>query len=203
MKRFAFGIRFKTGSNNELMVGRCLKVLHGYHYKQSVNNIGVTFPRHCNRTIGDVIGFVSVELLCLQQLMTHHYFQQMQRLKKFTFNEIITVPDNVLEVRYGKDQKSDKYCEGGRQRRIRRGQRIAAKQGYVYQPRQDPSSRERNIQLFHKIPMTSSENPSKVFYYRLQRHEANKIICDGYTSYGLANQEDAIGTVPELVFYQL
>ena len=147
-----------------------------------------------------MIGFVSTDRLYLRQLMTQHYFQQMQRLKKFTLNEIIIVPENANEVRYSKDQKSDKYCEGGRQRRIRRGQRIAARKGHVYQPRQDPSSSERNIQLFHKIPMTSSQNPKQVFYFRLQKHTAKNICCDGYTSYGLANQECARGTVPDLTF---
>ncbi|WP_067515289.1 type I-F CRISPR-associated endoribonuclease Cas6/Csy4 [Endozoicomonas ascidiicola] len=200
MMRFSFGIRFKARSNNELMVGRCLKVLHGYQYSQGINSIGVTFPEYCNTTIGDVIGFVAADRHCLQQLMVHPYFQQMQKLKKFFFHEIITVPDNLPEVRYCKDQKSDKYCAGGRQRRIRRGQRIAEKKGYAYQPRYDPSNNERTIQLFHKIPMTSSENPAQVFYYRVQRHETNNISCGGYTSYGLANQQEAKGTVPELVF---
>ncbi len=201
MKRYAFGIQFKVGSNNELMVGRCLKVLHGYHYKQSSNSIGVTFPEYCNKTIGSIIGFVSEDQRSLQELMSHHYFQQMQRLKKFFVHGVIAVPENVPEVRYSKEQKIDKYSEAGRQRRLRRGQRIAAKNGYEYEPRRDSAGSERCIQLFHEVPMTSSNRPSQLFYYRIQQHRADTTNCDGYTSYGLANQENAKGTVPELLFF--
>lgn len=200
MKRFTFGIQFQPGSNNELLVGRCLKILHGFQCRHSINSVGVTFPKFCDKTISDIIACVSVDRLCLQQLMSQPYFLEMQRLQKFFFHEITIVPDNVKEVRYGKELKSDKYCEGGRQRRIRRGQRIAEKKGYKYLPRQNPSSRVRNIQLFHNIPMTSSEDPTQVFYFRLQKHAAKNICCDGYTSYGLANQECVCGTVPDLTF---
>ncbi|MGI2026226.1 type I-F CRISPR-associated endoribonuclease Cas6/Csy4 [Endozoicomonas acroporae] len=203
MKRFAFGIRFKTGSNNELMVGRCLKVLHGYQCLHNINSIGVTFPGFSDKTIGEMIGFVSADRLCLRQLMTQDYFQEMVNLKKFFIHEIMVVPDNVSEVRYMRDQKRDKQCVGGRQRQIRRGQRIAKKAGYDYQPRQDKAGSEHQINFFHNIPITSSRDAGKVFYFRIQKYAVDDKVYGKYSSYGLGNQGDGRGTVPDPIFINI
>ncbi|MCW7555914.1 type I-F CRISPR-associated endoribonuclease Cas6/Csy4 [Endozoicomonas gorgoniicola] len=197
MTRHAFGIQFEAGSNNELLVGRCLKILHGFQCRHSINSIGVTFPENSHETIGAIIAFVSLDQSFLLQLMAQEYYQQMQRLQKFLIHDIVAVPDNVLEVRYSRDSKRDKQCAGGRQRSIRRGQRIAENAGYQYQPRRNTVVSERQNHFFYNIPITSSSNCSQVYYLRIQRHIAEDFVCNSYTSYGLGNKTDKRGSVPD------
>ena len=191
---------FLKRTNNELLVGKCLKILHGFQCKHCINSIGVSFPDICSETIGSSIAFVSLDQSIIQHLMVQHYFQQMQKLKKFIIHDIIAVPENVPEVRFLRERKQDKQCAGGRQRRIRRGQRIAEKRGYDYQLLNTQGNSTHSIQHSHNIPMTSSHDATQVYYFRIQRYPTEERECNRYTSYGLGNRAEERGTVPEVIY---
>ncbi|MGY0219168.1 type I-F CRISPR-associated endoribonuclease Cas6/Csy4 [Endozoicomonadaceae bacterium StTr2] len=200
MKRYACAVEFKAGSNNEVLVGKCLKVLHGYQCKHQINQIGVTFPDFDDVSIGSTIAFISSDERCLQVLLEQNYFLQMQRLQKFCIHDIALVPECVSEVRFMRDRKRDKQCAGGRQRGIRRGQRKAENAGHEYLPRSTQNNVIHQIQGFHNIPITSSGNTSQVFYLRIQKFSVDERIDGSFTSYGLGNKDALRGTVPERIF---
>ena len=200
MNRYAFSIQFEPSSNFELLAGRCLKILHGYQCKHKINIIGSTFPEFSDESIGGSIAFVSSYEGFLKDLQQQHYFQQMQNLGKFLISDHVLVSESVSEVRFLRERTRDKNCAGGKQRSIRRGQRRAENAGYEYQPYREEVTSSRRIQIYHNVPMTSSENAAKVYYLRIQKHKAEQLISNGYTSYGLSNQAELNGTVPEHVF---
>ena len=200
MKRHAVYVQFDPSSNHPLLVGRCLKILHGYQRKHQINLIGVTFPDFSDEAVGGSMAFVSPDETCLKKLLEQHYFQQMQRLEKFHIHDPVSVPENSPEVQFVRERSRDKSCAGGRLRAIRRGQKIAERKGYEYQPRQASEKVVRHILPYHDIPMTSSKDEAKVFLFRLQRQKVNNVGYGGFTSYGLSNKDSLGGTVPEQIF---
>lgn len=200
MRRYAIYVQFDPSSNHELLVGRCLKILHGYQCKHQINLIGATFPDSSSETIGGSIAFVSTEDLCLKALVKQNYFEQMQRLEKFHIHNQVRVPEHSSEVQILRERTRDKHCAGGRLRAIRRGQKIAERAGYEYQPRRTVEKTKRHIQHYYNIPMTSSKNNTQVFYLRLQKQKVEKIAYEGFTSYGLSNKEGLGGTVPNQIY---
>ena len=200
MKRHAVYVQFDPSSNHSLLVGRCLKILHGYQRKHQINLVGVTFPDFTDEAVGGSIAFVSSDESYLKKLLEQHYFQQMQHLEKFYIHGQILVQEATTEVQFVRERSRDKSCAGGRLRAVRRGQRIAEREGYEYQPRRTTEKAVRHIFPYHDIPMTSSEDETKVFLFRLQKQKVDNVCYGSFTSYGLSSKDGLSGTVPEQIF---
>jgi len=195
MKRYYFIVRFvPENADHELLSGRCLYVLHGFMSRHETRIIGVTFPEWSSGGTGRVIGFVSHNQNLLVEFAQHPYFQSMSDEGFLDILGVDFVPDGLPEIRFLRNQKIAKIFPGDKRRRLERLRRRAESRGDGFNP-----SKMSYIDVceYNRILMDSRSSGNR-FYLHVQRQGCANDICCRYNSYGLANQEHAKGTVPDL-----
>lgn len=179
--------------NNEALVGRCLKILHGVCKKHEedgisiVNTIAVSFPMWDKHTIGEKISFISPTPLEIDHLLQQHYFSEMVSLGYFQISKLTIVPKGCDHGTFRRNQKIDQSTPNGQ--RIR-AERLAKR---AMDRSESPirfTPKDLVFDHYHSIPITSTRR-GKSFRLNLQYQQLNT-VTDGrwaFSSYGLANQE--------------
>lgn len=195
MKRYFFIVRFAPeNADHELLSGRCLYVLHGFMSRYENNLVGVTFPEWSSSGSGRLIGFVSKSHGLLAELVRQPYFKSMLDEGFFDISEINPVPYAVPEIRFIRNQSIAKIFQGEKRRRLERLRKRAESRGEVFNPSKIAN---RTVQEYNRVLMDSRSTGNR-FYLHIQRQESVGDVCCRFNSYGLACQERAEGTVPDL-----
>lgn len=195
MKRYYFIVRFvPENADHELLSGRCLYVLHGFMCRHETCIIGVTFPEWSSAGTGRVIGFVSQNQNLLVELAQHPYFQSMFDEGFFDISDVELVPDDLPEIRFVRNQSIAKIFQGDKRRRLERLRKRAEIRGELFKPSKITC---RTVREYKRILMDSRSSGNR-FYLHVQRQENVMDISCRYNRYGLASQERAEGTVPDL-----
>jgi CRISPR-associated endonuclease Csy4 len=196
MKRFYFIISFLGDDINEsFLVGRCLKILHGFYYRQEITDIGVSFPEWSNVSIGKRIAFVSSNASSLKFLATQKYFTEMEQLNYFAISKMgWCLLDSSNSAIFSRNQKGDSYTTLGRRRNVTRLKKRAEKRGEIYKPKANVYGASI-IPFCHKIPISSNENKND---YTINIEK--KVFCElnenTFNSYGLSTSIESINPVP-------
>lgn len=178
------------------LIGRCLKILHGFNKRNKINDIGVTFPEWDDSGLGKTLGFVSVSLGHLNLLIEQQYFLEMQKLKYFDISELRKLSDTTVEeVAFIRNQAIDQISTKSIHRQINRSKRRAESRGEIYSPKIEPS-KNLTFQLFHKIPMSSSSSGFN-FSLSIQCVKMDETLNGRFSSYGLSNKTNFVSSVPK------
>ena len=109
MKRYFFYIRFiPETANTNLLVGRCLFILHGFIKKYQVEGLGVSFPNWTEESIGSTMAFVHCDIELLDKFKGQGYFQDMFDCGFFQISDISLVPSTCPEVKFKRNQRLKK-----------------------------------------------------------------------------------------------
>ncbi|WP_282111211.1 type I-F CRISPR-associated endoribonuclease Cas6/Csy4 [Shewanella algicola] len=182
--------------NNELLVARCLKILHGFNYRHNTRKIGVSFPCWEEQTIGRKISFVSTAKETLTELLTQPYFLQMQELEYFSISELQAVPNNCNYAMFKRSCYVDKYTPSAMAKRLRRLKRRALARGEYFDPKKYDSNTNISIEHYHEI-QEHSESNNNTFRINIQMSQRDKLEGSGvFSSYGLANFDNSHQNVP-------
>lgn len=196
MIRYYFTVRFLPESANvNLLVGRCLFIMHGYICKKDMQGIGVSFPHWNDESIGNVIAFFYSDKDALNMLSQQRFFNDMKECGFFSVSEVTEVPTDCPEVRFKRNQTIKKIFPSERKRRLKRLERRAKDQGKEFNPEKLGSARE--FDFFHRISVASVSKSADVELY-IQKQIDIDCIETGYNSYGLATNERHSGTAPDL-----
>lgn len=197
MKRYYLIIKFlPQNSDNALMCGRCISVLHGFLCHNNLNNIGVTFPLWQQDDIGGCIAFVSNNKSILIALKTQEIFRFMHQHQIIDISDICDVPENTKDVQFIRNQKIDKYF-GGRKQALKRLEKRALSRGEKFSPN---LKSEVVFEHYHSIPTESSSKKTTFKLYIQKCHCAVNPKSE-YGNYGLATVNAHTGTVPDLSDY--
>ncbi len=179
--------------NNEFLVGRCLKILHGVCTRhqnkgiKTINTVGVSFPKWSEQTIGEKISFISPSPLDVDFLLQQRYFTEMESLGYFHLSEISEVPDGCEYAIYRRNQKIDQSTPNGLKQRAKRFAKRASQRG---EPLAKFIPIDYTFEHYHSIPISSS-SAGDSFRLNLQCQKINSDVKgkQTYSSYGLASQE--------------
>ncbi len=196
MKRFYFIISFLGDDINEsFLVGRCLKILHGFYYRQEIKDIGVSFPEWSNGSIGKRIAFVSSNASSLKFLATQKYFIEMVQLDYFAMSEIgWCLLDSSNSAIFSRNQKGDSYTASGQRRNLSRLIKRAEKRGEIYKPKTNACGASI-IPFCHKIPISSNENKND-YTINIEKKGFSEANENTFNSYGLSSNTKSINPVP-------
>ncbi|MGX9417464.1 type I-F CRISPR-associated endoribonuclease Cas6/Csy4 [Vibrio sp. RC27] len=182
--------------NNEVLVGKCLKKLHGFCNKYQTNAIGVSFPCWTEATIGNRITFVSQDPMKLDFLLTQTYFREMVLLGYFVITSYTEVPADCTYVLFRRNQMIDKTTPLGQERNARRRKTRATERGVDTSIIEKIEQTLFTVEHYHSIPM-SSKSTSNKFRLNIQTELERPSIENGrFTSYGLSNRENCLQSVP-------
>lgn len=196
MNRYYFTVRFLPESANvNLLVGRCLFIMHGYITKHIIQGMGVSLPEWQQDSIGGVIAFIHTDHKILNELKQQNYFKDMQECGFFFVGEVVEVPNDCPEVRFVRNQTIKKIFPSEKKRRLKRLEKRAKDQGKEFNPEKFSSVRE--FDFFHRISVASVSKSADVELYIQKQVDIDRIET-GYNSYGLATNEKHSGTVPDL-----
>lgn len=196
MIRYYFTVCFLPESANvNLLVGRCLFIMHGYTCKKNIQGIGVSFPHWSDESIGNVIAFFYHDKDALNVLSQQRFFNDMKECGFFSISSVEQVPDDCPEVRFVRNQTIKKIFPSERKRRLKRLEKRAKDQGKEFNPEKLSSARE--FDLFHRISVASVSKSVDVELYIQKQIDIDHIEI-GYNSYGLATNEKHTGTAPDL-----
>ena len=196
MKRFYFTVSFLGKDINEtFLVGRCLKILHGFYYKQAIHDIGVSFPDWSNNSIGKRLAFVSTNESSLKFLKVQKYFVDMVELNYFLISNIDEcILDSKNSAVFNRNQKADELTVNAQKRKLRRLIKRAEKRGEIYQPKgRQPSDLIKPFH--HEVPMSSRENEND-FALKIEKKYFSKSNGNIFNSYGLSTNQKNINPVP-------
>ncbi|KXI28035.1 type I-F CRISPR-associated endoribonuclease Cas6/Csy4 [Paraglaciecola hydrolytica] len=195
--RYYFKITFLPfDCNSSFLIGRCLKILHGFSKRNEINDIGVTFPEWDDSGPGKTLGFVSVSLSHLNLLIEQQYFLEMQKLKYFDISDIKQILGTThQEVTFIRNQAIDQISAKSIQRQINRSKKRAESRGDIYNPKVE-TKKNLTFQLFHKIPMSSSSSGFN-FSLSIQCVKMDETLNDRFSSYGLSNKTNFVSSVPK------
>jgi len=202
MKRFYFTVSFLGKDINEaFLVGRCLKILHGFYYKQAIHDIGVSFPDWSNNSIGKRLVFVSTNESSLKFLKVQKYFVDMVELNYFLISNIDKCTlDSKNSAIFSRNHKADELTVYAQKTKLRRLKKRAEKRGEIYQPKgREPS--ELIIPFHHEVPMSSRENEND-FALKIEKKHFSKPNGNIFNSYGLSTNKENINPVP-IIFDEL
>ncbi|MBA6416885.1 type I-F CRISPR-associated endoribonuclease Cas6/Csy4 [Colwellia sp. 6M3] len=196
MKRFYFIISFLGDDINEaLLVGRCLKILHGFYHRQNIVDVGVSFPDWSNTSIGKRIAFVSINESSLKFLKAQKYFVEMEEMNYFLIskvNECILEPQH--SAIFSRNQKIDELTIAAQKRKLCRLIKRAEKRGEVYQPKREEPF-EAIIPFCHKIPASSHGNQND-FELNIEKKVFSEANTSTFNSYGLSTNLKIMNPVP-------
>ncbi|WP_305374308.1 type I-F CRISPR-associated endoribonuclease Cas6/Csy4 [Photobacterium leiognathi] len=121
MNWYYISIHFiSTHCNNEVLAAKCIKILHGFSYRNNIRSIGISFPNWSEETVGNKISFVSTDKIILESLIKQKYFMEMHNLGFFTISETLVAPTDCDFVSFKRCQKIDKSSAAGFNRKIQR-----------------------------------------------------------------------------------
>ncbi|WP_048688399.1 type I-F CRISPR-associated endoribonuclease Cas6/Csy4 [Catenovulum maritimum] len=197
MQRYFFIISFIGSDINEsFLIGRCLKILHGFYHHNEIHDIGVSFPQWSNESIGRSLAFISANASSLKFLANQKYFRDMQQLKYFEISQIqvceLTKENSVLFFR---NQQLDKITPTAQKRKLKRFLSRAEKRGELYTPK-IRQTQLREFELSHKIPMTSKGNQNN-YAIHIQKKTFSESNTDKFNSYGLSTNQQIANPVPK------
>ncbi|MFT5760413.1 MAG: CRISPR-associated endonuclease Csy4 [Alteromonadaceae bacterium] len=202
MKRFYFAVSFLGNDINEtFLVGKCLKILHGFYYKQAIHDIGVSFPDWNNNSIGKRLVFVSINESSLKFLKVQKYFVDMVELNYFLISNIGNcILDSKNSAVFNRNQKVDELTVCAQKTKLRRLIKRAEKRGEIYQPKgRQPS--ELIIPFHHEVPMSSRGNGND-FAIKIEKKDFRESNGNIFNSYGLSTNQTNINPVP-IIFDEL
>lgn len=196
MIRYYFTVRFLPESANvNLLVGRCLFIMHGYICKQNIQGIGISFPHWSDESIGNVIAFFYSDKDELNMLSQQRFFNDMKECGFFSISSIEQVPDDCPEVRFVRNQTIKKIFPAEKRRRLERLKKRALAQGREFKPEKLKVARE--FDNFHQIAVDSVSKSADVQLY-IQKECGVEYCESSFNSYGLATNDKHLGTVPDL-----
>ena len=197
IERYYLSIKFlPKNSDNSLICGRCISVLHGFLCRNNLNNIGVTFPLWQQDDIGSCIAFVSNNKSVLSALQAQDIFQFMHQHQIIDMSDICDVPKNIKDVQFIRNQKIDKYF-GGRKQALKRLEKRALSRGEKFSPN---LMSEIVFEYYHTVPIESRSRETTFKLY-IQKVNCEDSSISGYGNYGLATSHTHTGTVPDLSDY--
>lgn len=199
MTRYYFTVRFLPESANvNLLVGRCLFIMHGYICKQNIQGIGISFPHWSDESIGNVIAFFYYDKAALNTLSQQRFFIDMKECGFFSISSIEQVPVDCPEVRFKRNQTIKKIFPGEKRRRLERLKKRALAQGREFKPEKLKIVRE--FDSFHQISVDSVSKSADVQLY-IQKELGVEYCESSFNSYGLATNDKHLGTVPDITKY--
>ncbi|MDG1752495.1 MAG: type I-F CRISPR-associated endoribonuclease Cas6/Csy4 [Thalassotalea sp.] len=199
MTRYYFTVRYLPESANvNLLVGRCLFIMHGYICKQNIQGIGVSFPRWSDESIGNVIAFFYSDKDVLNVLSRQRFFNDMKECGFFSLSEVVEVPTDCPEVRFKRNQTIKKIFPAEKKRRLKRLEKRAQAQGKNFNPEKLTSVRE--FDLFHQVSVASVSKSVDVELF-IQKELGVEYSESSFNSYGLATNDKHLGTVPDITKY--
>jgi len=195
-ERYFFAIKYLPLNVDQcLLAGRCISILHGFISARSMNGIGVSFPNWSDKSLGNTIAFVSEYQTLLAELSKQSYFNMMVSDNLFAISEVISVPENIPEIRFKRNQNIAKCFVGEKRRRLERTKRRAHSRGEVFNPKTPEP--EKKIQPFHSA-LGSSKSSKESFLLHIQKVNSVSVKSNAYCNYGLATNQKHLGTVPDL-----
>ncbi|MDO6688536.1 type I-F CRISPR-associated endoribonuclease Cas6/Csy4 [Colwellia sp. 1_MG-2023] len=202
MKRFYFTVSFLGEDINEsFLVGRCLKVLHGFYHRQGIHDIGVSFPDWSNISIGKRLAFVSTNESSLKFLQTQKYFVEMAEMNYFLINKVgECILDSKNSAVFSRNQKVADLTVTAQKRKLNRLIKRAQQRGEVYKPKGNEAS-ELIIPFCHEIPMNSHENKND-FALNIEKKVYSDANTNIFNSYGLSTNLKSTNPVP-IIFDEL
>lgn len=196
MLRHYFMVEFcPKEANLPLLSGRCISIMHGFICKNNIQGLGVSLPAWSDNTIGNKIAFIHYDDVTLNSLKQQPYFQDMKDCGFFKLSDVCVVPNECKEVRFKRNQSVAKIFVGESRRRLKRLEKRALARGEVFSPKK--SSYTRELDTFHRIPMSSSCNLED-FILHIQREYVDFKGEQSFGSYGFATNKKFQGTVPDL-----
>jgi CRISPR-associated endonuclease Csy4 len=180
--------------NNEVITGNCIHILHGVCKRHQINDIGISFPKWCNETVGNEITFISTNSKNLEFLLNQQYFFQMVRLNYFNISTIEPVPTHVENnAIFIRNQTIDNSFPGALQRNRKRAEKRALARGESYSAPYFPIKHE--LAHYHTIAVSSGSKQTN-FRLNIQMINLDAPIEGEFTSYGLSNKSDKRCSVP-------
>ena len=199
MSRYYFTVHFLPESANvNLLVGRCLFIMHGYICKKNIQGIGVSFPHWSDESIGNVIAFFYSDKATLNALSQQRFFNDMKECGFFSISSTRQVPSDCPEVRFKRNQTIKKILPGEKRRRLERLKKRALAQGREFKPEKLKIVRE--FDSFHQISVDSVSKSADVQLY-IQKELGVEYCESSFNSYGLATNDKHLGTVPDITKY--
>ncbi|HCH3378109.1 TPA: type I-F CRISPR-associated endoribonuclease Cas6/Csy4 [Vibrio parahaemolyticus] len=199
-KRYYFCIRYTpVQADYELLAGRCISQMHLFmvNNRQAMNKIGVSFPDWSDVTVGQTIAFVADDKEMMIGLSFQPYYSLMVNEGLFEVSSVCEVPDNVLEVRFTRNQTIGKSFLGSKKRRIKRS--MARAELLDAGTSLPVTNEERVVDSFHRIPISSGSSGEDYILF-VQKEFVCERGAANFNSYGLATNQERKGTVPELHF---
>lgn len=188
MKLYYIKISFRPKQCDcALLVGRCIKVLHGFLLRNQMKNIGVAFPHWSKSSIGNQICFMSNDPKKIEELVNQDYFCKMHELELFKIDSVCELTDHSANVAYVRNQSIDKRTPNAKARILRRAKRRAEARGEDFIP---SNAARKEFDFFHQIPMDSHESGNS-YMLNIQRvvvSEPNANDSYEFCSYGLSTQ---------------
>ena len=193
MKRYYFMVTFiPNEANLELLMGRCISIMHGFICKHNIQGMGVSLPAWSDTSIGNVIAFIHSDEAALNTLKEQIYFKDMQDCGFFKLSKVSIVPDDCGEVRFKRNQAIAKIFVGETRRRLKRLKKRALARGEVFNPQKLLISRGH----FHRIAMSSSTQEEYILHIQKERVDCKTESI--FSSYGFASNVKFKGSVPDL-----
>jgi CRISPR-associated endonuclease Csy4 len=199
MKRYYLMVTFiPKEANLELLMGRCVSIMHDYICKYAIQGMGISLPTWSNDSIGNVIAFIHTDASILNKLSKNNYFQDMNEVGFFKLSDVNPVPDNCGEVRFIRNQNVAKKFVGEARRRLKRLKKRAIARGGEFNPIK--SSFSRGFDAFHRIP-ASSRSSEQDYILHIQKEISVLRVEPNFNRYGFATNIEYQGTVPDLSQY--
>ena len=197
MNWYYISIHFiSTHCNNEVLAAKCIKILHGFSHRNNIRSIGISFPDWCEETVGNKISFVSTDKIILESLIKQKYFIEMHKLGFFTISETFVAPTDCDFVSFKRCQKIDKSSAAGFNRKIQRLAKRAQARGEEFDFTKYNKHKQYDFKSYHSLEENSK---SKERDFRLNIQKTNEVNLNDiplFSSYGLANTENSIQSVP-------
>ncbi len=182
--------------NYEVLVAKCLTILHGFNYKYNTRSIGVSFPEWCDDTIGKKISFISTNRIELDLLLKHQYFTQMRKLSYFDISTTNQVPDDCEYVSFIRNQLIDKSTPAGQIRKQKRLEKRAIARQELFSISHIKQRESIVLHPYHSIEI-NSRSKSSFFRLNIQMKVENSLEGSStFSSYGLSNSENSYQPVP-------
>lgn len=199
MKRYYFMVTFiPKEANLELLMGRCVSIMHDYICKYGIQGMGVSLPTWSDSSIGNVIAFIHTDVSILNKFSKKNYFKDMNEVGFFKLSDVNPVPDNCGEVRFIRNQNLAKKFVGEARRRLKRLKKRALARGEEFNPQK--SSFSRGFDAFHRIPASSGSNQQD-YILHIQKEISVLQVEPEFNRYGFATNIECQGTVPDLSKY--
>ncbi len=182
--------------NNEILVAKCLRVLHGFNYQYETRNIGVSLLLWREETVGEKISFISKSRIELDLLLKQHYFIQMEKLQYFHISKTDLVPEDCKYVSFRRCQAIDKATPAGQTKKIRRLEKRALSRGESFVPSFFIQNEHVVLPHYHSLEEFSKKTNSN---FRLNIRMISERQPEGgsiFSSYGLSNSENSLQPVP-------